>query len=271
MINSTNRPTGKFSLSMFMLVIIFLYVPLVILVAYSFNAGRTMAWEGFSLNWYHELFFSPRSERLWMSFKNSAIVAVTSAVFSTIIGTLGAIGLYWYKFRCKKAIQVATYIPMLVPEIIIGVSLMMLFVRISLPLSLVTVFIAHITFNIPFVLLVVMARLESFDYTIIEAAHDLGASEIKALTKVILPVAFPGIISAFLIAITLSLEDFVITFFVAGPGASTLPLYIHAAMTRSNPDVPTMLINALSLIVIAGTVILALLSRNVVKYMFQSK
>jgi spermidine/putrescine transport system permease protein len=262
MMNTGNKPTGKFSFGMFVLVILFLYLPLAILVLNSFNASRMMNWEGFSLRWYNELFFN--SSRLWQSFGNSAVVAVTSATVSTVIGTLGAIGLYWYRFRFKKAIQVAAFIPMLIPEIIIGVSLMMLFVKI-MPLSLFTVFLAHTTFNIPFVLLVVMARLESFDFTIIEAAHDLGARELQALTKIILPVAFPGIVSAFLIAVTLSLEDFVVTFFVSGPGASTLPLHVHSMIRRGVSPV----INALSVVVIAGTVVLALLSRNVVKYVFQ--
>lgn len=258
-----NRPTGKFSLGMFTLVILFLYMPLAILVVYSFNESRMMAWAGFSLRWYNELFFS--SGNLWHSFGNSVIVALTSATVSTVIGTLGAIGLYWYKFRFKKAIQLAAFVPMLIPEIIIGVSLLIFFAGIKLQLSLFTIFLAHTTFNIPFVLMVVMARLEEFDFTIIEAAYDLGAAELQALSKVILPSAYPGIISGFLIAVTLSLEDFVITFFVSGPGSSTLPLHIYSMIRFGVSPV----INALSVVVIAGTVVLAVLSRNVVKYMFQ--
>jgi spermidine/putrescine transport system permease protein len=264
MMNTSNKATGKFSLGMFVFVMVFLYVPLAILVLYSFNSSRMMSWEGFSLRWYNELFFS--SGRLWQSLGNSAVVAVTAATVSTIIGTLGAIGLYWYRFRFKKVIQVAAFVPMLIPEIIIGVSLLIFFAGVGLPLSLFTIFLAHTTFNIPFVLLVVMARLESFDFTIIEAAYDLGASEFKALSRVILPAAFPGIISAFLIAITLSLEDFVITFFVSGPGSSTLPVHVFSMIRFGVSPV----VNALSVVVIAGTVVLALLSRNVVKYVFQN-
>jgi spermidine/putrescine transport system permease protein len=248
---------------MFTLTIIFLYMPLVILVAYSFNDSKMMAWGGFSLRWYRELFLS--SGNLWHSFWNSAVIAVTSATVSTAIGTLGAIGLYWYRFRFKKAISVAAFIPMLIPEIIIGVSLLIFFAGIKLQLSLFTIFLAHTTFNIPFVLMVVTARLEEFDFTIIEAAYDLGAREPQALSKVILPTAFPGIVSGFLIAVTLSLEDFVITFFVSGPGSSTLPLHIYSMIRFGVSPV----INALSVVVIAGTVVLAALSRNVVKYMFQ--
>jgi len=257
------KPTGKFSLGMFILTIVFLYMPLVILVAYSFNNSKMMAWGGFSLRWYNELFFS--SENLWHSFWNSAVIAVTSASVSTAIGALGAIGLYWYNFKFKKTIRAAAFIPMLIPEIIIGVSLLIFFAGIKLKLSLFTIFLAHTTFNIPFVLMVVTARLEEFDFTIIEAAYDLGAGELQALSKVILPAAFPGIISGFLIAVTLSLEDFVITFFVSGPGSSTLPLHIYSMIRFGVSPV----INALSVVVIAGTVVLAALSRNVVKYMFQ--
>jgi len=266
MMRTVNKPTGKFSFGMFLLVIVFLYLPLAILMLNSFNASKSLNWEGFTLQWYNELFFSGNWDPLWRAFWNSVIVAITSATASTIIGTLGAIGLYWYRFRGKKAIQVAAFIPMLIPEIIIGVSLMMLFVSVNLPLSLFTVIVAHTTFNIPFVLLVLMARFESFDFSTVEAAHDLGATEYQALSKVILPAVVPGIIAAFLIAVTLSLEDFVVTFFVAGPGASTLPVYLESRIKRGIPPV----INALSVVMIAGTVILALLSRNVVKHVFQS-
>ena len=258
-----NQTTGKFTFGMFILTILFLYMPLLILIIYSFNESRMMNWTGFSFRWYQELFFN--SANLWRSLGNSAIVALSSAVVSTIIGTLGAIGLYWYKFRFRKTIQTAAFIPMLIPEIIVGVSLLILFAGIKMPLSLYTVFIAHTTFNVPFVLLVVMARLQGFDYTIIEAAHDLGAKELQTLWKVILPTALPGVLAGFLIAIILSLEDFVITFFVSGPGSSTLPLHINS-MIRFGVT-PT--INALSVVIIASAIILAFLSRNAVKSLFQ--
>lgn len=257
------KKTGTFSLAMFSFVIIFLYLPLVILVIYSFNQSRMMNWAGFSLRWYEELFF--RSGSLWQSFGNSAVIALSSATISTLIGTLGAIGLYWYNFRFKKMIQVAAFMPLILPEIIIGVSLLIFFAGLRFQLSLFTIFLAHTTFNIPFVLMVVMARLEEFDFSIIEAAYDLGAREFQALFKVIFPIALPGIFSGFLIAVTLSLEDFVITFFVSGPGSSTLPLHIYSMIRFGVSPV----INALSVVIIAGTVVLAVLSRNVIKYMFQ--
>lgn len=245
---------------LFTFVMFFFYTPLVILIIFSFNHSKTMAWGGFSLHWYQELFFNSRS--LWHSFSNSLIIALSSATLSTIIGTLGGIGIYWYNFRFKKVLQVAGFLPLILPEIIIGVSLLIFFAGIKLKLSLFTIFLAHTTFNIPFVLLMVMARLEEFDFSIIEAAYDLGAREIDTLLRIIVPLAFPGIISGFLMAVTLSLEDFVITFFVAGPGASTLPLHVYSMIRFGVSPV----INALSVVIIAGTVLLAFSTRNLFKY-----
>ncbi len=152
--------------------------------------------------------------------------------------------------------------PMILPEIIIGVSLLIFFAGIGLRLSLFTVFVAHVSFNLPFVFLLVLARLEEFDFSIIEAARDLGASESQTLMRVILPISMPGIISGFLTAVTLSLEDFVITFFVTGPGATTLPLYVYSAIRFGISPV----INALSVVMIFGTVVLTWSTRNFLKY-----
>ncbi|WP_417909255.1 ABC transporter permease [Candidatus Electronema sp. PJ] len=247
---------GKFSLGVFLFVTLFLHIPLAILVISSFNSSKSMRWEGFSLTWYHELFYN--SESLWHSFYNSFIIAISSAAVATVIGSLGAIGLCWYNFRMKKAIQTLTFFPIILPEIIIGVSILIFFNKIGLNLSLLTVFLAHVTFNIPFVLMTVMARLEEFDFSIIEAAYDLGASELAMLFRILLPISMPGIIAGLLLAITLSLEDFVITFFVAGPGSSTLPLHIFS-MIRFGVS-PT--INALSVVIIVGTALLAVSTKN---------
>lgn len=259
----TNQSKHTFSPVIFTLVMIFLYLPLMILIVFSFNNSKTMNWEGFSIRWYYELFF--KSKTLWQSFINSAIVAVTSSTISTVIGTLGAIGIYWYNFRFKKILQIASFIPLILPEIIIGVSLLIFFAGIKLKLGLFTIFLAHTTFNIPFVILIVMARLEEFDFSIIEAAYDLGAREIDTLLKVIIPVSSPGIVSGFLMAVTLSLEDFVITFFVAGPGSSTLPLHVYSMIRFGVSPV----INALSVIVIAATILLAFSTKNIYKYIIQ--
>lgn len=254
------RNRSWFSGWFFVLTMVFFYAPLVVLVLYSFNDAKSMRWAGFSFRWYHELFM--HSAQLWKSVGNSVLIALTSGAFATVLGTLGAIGLYWYHFKFKRYVQVATFLPLILPEIIMGVSLLIFFSGVHLKLSLLTVFIAHVTFTVPFVLLLVMARLEEFDYTIIEAAYDLGAREIDALLRVIVPVAMPGIVAGFLVAVTLSLEDFVVTFFVAGPGSSTIPLHVYSMMRFGVSPV----VNALSVILIAATVVLAFSTRNFYRY-----
>lgn len=291
---------STFSFIMFVLVLVFFYVPLILLIGYSFNAGKTFTWEGFSLVWYEELFFRG-TDVMWKSFWNSLIIGISSSLIATFIGTLGAIGLYWYNFKTKKYLQVVTYLPLIIPEIIIGVSMVilfsgitvnipgnlfqdihinvsnffinfrleninsMLYFKLSMPLSLFTVFLAHVTFCTPFVLFIIMSRLEEFDYSIIEAAYDLGAKELDVLLKVIIPVTMPGIISGFLMAMTLSLDDFVITSFVSGPGSTTLPLYISNTIKRGAAPV----LNALSVLLIVMSLVLAFTSKKFQKYMFK--
>jgi spermidine/putrescine transport system permease protein len=253
-----NRP--RFSLFMFTTVMVFFYAPMLILVLFSFNSGKSMQLSGFSLEWYEQLLF--KSPQIWKAVSNSVIVALASATVSTILGTLAAIGIYWYKFRFKRYLQVVSFLPLILPEIVIGISLLILFASLNMRLGLLTIFIAHVTFNLPFVLLIVTARLEEFDYSIVEAAYDLGANELEALLRVIVPISFPGIISAFLVAMTLSLEDFVITFFVAGPGSSTLPLYVYSMIRFGVSPV----VNSLSVVVIGATIVLAIASKRIFKY-----
>jgi len=180
-----------------------------------------------------------------------------------VIGTIGAIGVSWYRFRLRSYVRTISFLPMVLPDIILGVSLAIFFAGVGIPLGLTTVFIAHTTFNLPFVFLMVSARLSEFDFSIIEAAHDLGATERQTLFKVTLPFCMPGILAGFLTAVTLSLEDFVVTFFVAGPGASTLPIFIFSAITRRGGITP--MVSALSVIMILGTILLAFLLRNFLK------
>jgi len=250
----------SFSHVMFTATLVFLFLPLFVLVLYSFNASKGMNWTGFSLVWYEQLFF--RSRDLWRAFWHSIFIAFGSAVSATIIGTLGAVGVNWYRFKLRSYVQTVSFLPMILPEIIIGVSLSVFFAGIKLQLGLVTILIAHISFNLPFVFLMVMARLDEFDFSIIEAARDLGANELQTLLKVTIPVCMPGIVSGFLTAVTISLEDFVITYFVTGPGSSTLPIYIYSAIRFGVSPV----INALSVVMILGTVLLTVLLRNFLKY-----
>jgi spermidine/putrescine transport system permease protein len=258
----TSRKSG-ISAFAFATVMVFFYAPLLVLVLFSFNASRAMHFTAVSLHWYRELLFN--SPLLWKAFGNSVLIALTSSVMSTTIGTLGAIGMYWYSFRFRRYLQTVSFMPLILPEIIIGVSLLILFAAVGMPLSLTTIFIAHTTFNLPFVLLIVSARLDEFDFSIIEAARDLGAGELATLARVIIPVSMPGITAAFLIAVTLSLEDFVITFFVAGPGSTTLPLQIYSMIRFGVSPV----INALSVVLIAGSIALAFISKGAYKYIFQ--
>ncbi|GHV89253.1 spermidine/putrescine ABC transporter permease [Spirochaetia bacterium] len=250
----------SFSQTVFIATIVFLFLPLLVLVVYSFNSSKSMNWTGFSFIWYERLFLHSRD--LWRSFWNSMLIAITSAGTATILGTLGAIGVNWYRFKARSYIQAISFLPMILPEIIIGVSLLIFFAGIGMKLGLVTIFIAHATFNLPFVFLMVMARLDEFDFSIIEAAHDLGATERQTLLKVTIPICMPGIVSGFITAITISLEDFVITYFVSGPGSSTLPLYIYSAIRFGVSPV----INAMSVVMIFGTVLLTYLLRNFLKY-----
>ncbi|GMO39276.1 MAG: ABC transporter permease [Termitinemataceae bacterium] len=252
--------TFSFSNTVFVLAIVFLFLPLFVLIIYSFNSSKGMNWTGFSFVWYEQLFlYSPN---LWHAFWNSIFIAISSGLAATILGTLGAIGVNWYRFKARSYVQTISFMPMVLPEIIIGVSLAIFFAGIKMQLGLLTIFIAHTTFNLPFVFLMVMARLDEFDFSIIEAAADLGANEKQTLLKVTIPICMPGIVSGFLTAITISLEDFVITSFVSGAGSSTLPLFIYSAIRIGVSPV----INALSVVMIIGTVILTYLLRNFLKY-----
>jgi spermidine/putrescine transport system permease protein len=255
------RRTFSFSQTVYIVTIVFLFLPLLVLILYSFNNSTSMNWTGFSLRWYERLF---SSRELWRALSNSLIVAVSSAATATVIGTIGAIGVNWYRFRLRPYVQTISFLPMILPEIIIGVSLSIFFAGVGIPLGLFTIYIAHTTFNLPFVFLMVMARLDEFDFSIIEAAHDLGATERQTLFRVTVPICMPGIMSGLLTAITLSLEDFVITFFVAGPGSSTLPVFIYSAITRRGGVTPV--ISALSVVMILGTVALCVTLRKFLKY-----
>ena len=255
------RRQFSFSQTVFIVAIVFLFLPLLVLILYSFNDSAGMNWTGFSLRWYQRMI---ATRELWRALTNSLIIAVSSAATATVLGTIGAIGVNWYRFKLRSYVQTISFLPMILPEIIIGVSLSIFFAGVGIPLGLFTIYVAHTTFNLPFVFLMVMARLDEFDFSIIEAAHDLGATERQTLFRITIPICMPGIMSGMLTAMTLSLEDFVITFFVAGPGSSTLPVFIYSAITRRGGVTPV--ISALSVMMILGTVILAIVLRKFLKY-----
>lgn len=261
------RRESRFSFSFIILVItlLFLFLPLFYIIFFSFNSGKGSQFTDFSLVWYKELFFN--SQDLWEALGNSLIIAFTSAAVSTILGTIAAVGINWYKFRGRSYIQTVSFLPMVLPEVIIGVSMLIFFAGIKVPLGLFTIFAAHTTFCLPFVYLMVTARIDEFDFSIIEASHDLGATEKQAMIKVVIPAIMPGILSGFMMAVTMSLEDFVITFFVSGPGSTTLPLYVYSMIRFGVSPV----INALSLVMIIGTVIIAIFLRKFLKIIAAAK
>ncbi|MGE4454657.1 MAG: ABC transporter permease [Sphaerochaeta sp.] len=256
-----HTPTTRFSFSytMLALVIVFLFIPLFVVVFFSFNSVKGMQWDSASLIWYKTLIFE--SPSLWVAFRNSLVIALTSALSATVLGSLAAIGIKWYRFKGRNYITTVSYLPMVLPEVIIGISMLIFFSAVKIPLGLFTIYVAHTTFNLPFVFMMVSARLDEFDYSTLEAARDLGANERQTLLRVIVPSIVPSILSGFLMCITMSLEDFVITFFVSGPGSGTLPLYVYSMIRYGVSPV----INALSFVMILGTMLIAFSFRKFLK------
>lgn len=255
------KRNSVFSFSKFTLYssLLFLFLPLLVIIFFSFNQSKDTTFTGFSLIWYQKLIFD--SMPLWQALFNSLIVAVSSALVATILGSLAAIGVTWYKFFGKSFIQVISFIPMVLPEVIMGLSLLIFFSSIKMSLGLITIFIAHTTFCLPFVFLMVTARLDEFDFSIIEASHDLGANEKQTLFKVIIPAIMPGIISGFMMSVTMSLEDYVITYLVSGPGSTTLPLYVYSMIRFGVSPV----INCLSFVLIIAICLVAFALRKGLK------
>ena len=251
---------SRFPLVVTALVMAFFYLPVLILVANSFNPARfSSRWQGFSLVWYRRLFESPE---IWQALKNTLIIAISVTAVAAVLGTAAAYALHRYgASRLQKVHYTLIYQPLVVPEILMGISLLMAFVAAGVPLGLFTIFLAHVTFCVSFVAMTVLGRLQDFDFSIIEAARDLGASPWQSTRKVLLPVLMPGIVAGALLAFTLSIDDFVITFFVAGPGSTTLPLRIYSMIKYGAPP----MINALSTLLLAVTFAAVLASQRLAK------
>ncbi len=239
---------SRFPFVITMAVLFFFYLPIIILVVNSFNASRFgSGWQGFSLRWYGRLFHEPE---IWRAARNSLVIALSATALSVILGTTAALALHRFaKSRLQSFHYSLIYTPLVVPEILMGISLLMFFVAAQVQLGLTTIFLAHVTFCISFVAMVVLGRLQDFDYSVIEAAQDLGAGWWATTRRVLLPMLLPGLVASGLLAFTLSIDDFVITFFVAGPGATTLPIRIYSMIKFGSPP----LINALSTILLALT------------------
>ncbi len=233
-----------------------LLLPLLLLVLWSFNASRTGArWDGFTLEWYRLLFH--RADML-LAFRTSLIVGVTATILSTILGTVAALAIGRGSRRVARVAESMLVLPIVTPEVIAGISLLILFSAAGIHLGLSTVIIAHTTFCLPFTILVVAARLRGMDRSLEDAALVLGADEFTAFRRITIPLLLPGIIAAALLAFTLSFDDFIITFFTAGPGTSTLPLVIYGMVRRTVE--PT--VNALSALLVLGTTLLLVVAQR---------
>ncbi len=236
------------------LVFLLLYVPIIVLIAFSFNeAGSLAEYSGFTLDWYRELF---ADEEALTSLRNSLVLAVSSSLIATVIGTFAALGLHRMKTKwLKGAVNTVTNIPMMNPDIVTGVSMMLLFVAFAAIMKTQSFFgfgtmlIAHVTFNLPYVILSVMPRFKSLDSSLSEAAQDLGCTPSQAFFKVELPEIVPGIVSGLMLGFTMSLDDFVISHFVSSPDFQTLPLYVYN-QTAHNVKFSMYALSALIVVVI---------------------
>ncbi len=229
------------------LVLLFFYLPIAVLVINSFNASRFGgSWEGWTVAWYVRL---AHADDIWRALRNTLLIAVGATVLSAVLGTTAALALHRYRSRLQDTHYALIYTPLVLPEILMGISLLLFFMALRVELGLGTIFLAHVTFCISYVAMVVLARLQDFDFTLIEAARDLGATWWGATWRVLLPLLAPGILAGALLAFTLSVDDFVITFFVAGPGSTTLPLRIYSMIKFGSPP----LINALSTLLLVAT------------------
>jgi spermidine/putrescine transport system permease protein len=227
----------------------------VILIIFSFNNSKFASanWKGFTFRWYAELF---TNEAIGLALKNSLIISLSSTFISVIFGTMVALAMERYTFRGKLAFDSLLYLPVIIPDIAMAVMLLLFFVLVKMPLGRYTVIISHIAFNISFVAIVVRARLAQFDNSLEEAAQDLYANHWETFRRVTLPLLMPGILGGALLAFTLSLDDFVITFFTSGPGATTLPLRIYSMVKLGvTPE-----INALSSVMLLASFSLVFLS-----------
>lgn len=241
------------------LVFVFMYAPIVVMTIYSFNdsKSRTTQWKGFTLKWYIKLF---EDSQILKALQTTLLIALVSAIIATVIGTLAAIGISRMSAKFKAIVMGITQLPVLNPDIVTGISLMILFVFLKIKLGKYSLLLSHIAFNIPYVIISVLPKFTQLNKSVYEAALDLGATPQYAYKKVVIPQIMPGIVTGFLLSITLSVDDFVISFFTAGTGATNLSIYIYSAISKKyNPS-----INALSTImfVVIFLLLLVINSRN---------
>ncbi len=238
-------------------VYLFLFLPIAVIVVNSFNATNTkpyMSWKGFTFDWYVKLW---SNGSLLEAFGTTVLLAVISTILSTMIGTLGAIGMYKYRFRGKTLIDGLLYIPVVIPEIVLGISLLTIFAKADIPRGMLTLVLAHVSFCIPFVIFNVRARLSGYDLSIEEASMDLGAGRLRTFFEITIPVLMPGITGGALLAFTLSIDDVIISYFVYGQ-TKTYPLKVMESVKSGvAPDV-----NALSTLILIVTAVFVVLTQG---------
>ena len=236
-------------------VYLFLYAPIAVLVAFSFNDSKYGAtWRGFTFKWYAEL---AGDDALLDAALNSLLVAALAATAATVLGTLAAVALHQYRFRGRRLTQTCLFVTMMSPDIVMGVSLLVLFVSLGLTPGFGTLLLAHVTFCLPFVAVTVFSRLAGFDPHLVEAAQDLGAGEFDTFRLVVLPMLMPAVAAGWLLSFTLSMDDVIVSFFTTGPTFEVLPLRIYSMVKVGVKPV----VNALSAILVAATVVVVLTSQ----------
>ncbi|MEH2920354.1 spermidine/putrescine ABC transporter permease PotC [Samsonia erythrinae] len=252
--------TGRLLRGGFMSIIYaYLYIPIVILIVNSFNQARFgINWQGFTLDWYRLLL---NNDSLLQAAKHSLTMAVFSATFATLIGALTAVALYRYRFRGKPFVGGMLFVVMMSPDIVMAISLLVLFMLLGISLGFWSLLFSHITFCLPFVVVTVYSRLKGFDVRMLEAARDLGASEVIILRKIILPLAMPAVAASWLLSFTLSMDDVVVSSFVTGPAYEILPLKIYSMVKVGvSPEV-----NALATILLVLSLGLVLSSQLILR------
>lgn len=255
--NNMSRFSRWSSIIYALLIYSFLYIPIFTLIFYSFNDSKLNAvWKGFTFDWYIKLW---SNTNILDAAKVSITVGIVSTIIATMLGTLVAVGMYRYRFRGKGLLDAMLYIPLVMSEIVMGIGLLVLFSMVEMPLGMGTIIIAHVTFCIPFVVVVVNARLNGFDKSVEEAAMDLGANEWHTFRLITLPIIGPAIAAGAMLAFTVSIDDVIVSFFVAGPSSTTLPLQIYSMVRHGvTPE-----INALSTIMLVITLTLVILAQRI--------
>ncbi len=259
------KRTGRIWSNVFAVAVFtFIYIPVAMMVLFSFNDQRTnYYWNGFTFEWYEYLF---TKSTLWENLVVSLIVALASVLLSLVVGVLGAIGLSRFEFKLKKAINSSLYIPIVIQEVVLGISLLLLFDVCHFPLGIWSMILAHTTFCVPFVVIIMRGRIAGMDMSVEEASMDLGANRIQTFFKITLPMMVPGIMSAAFMSFTLSIDDVIITNFVSGPYATTLPIKILSMVKVGlKPEVnalTTIMVVVLVLGIIANSLIQAAMKKR---------